>query len=259
MSAHHSLLDVPREHLTPWIVVAVGLHVTGALTLWALAQLDLQPRRPLIAPEETIEVALVSLPKSALPQKASRRPVPQAPPRDQAPAVEPPPRQSDLAVPSKEPDPAPKTPPADPRKMQQYLDELDKMDELLEELDAPEGKVDRDAASPEGIEGAPALGTTGAMSSDPELAAYVARISRIFLENFRPIPAVKGKGYSARVLVQVDREGRVVDRRIQASSGNEFWDRAALSATEAVVSLPLPPERFRDGRADDFVIRFEDP
>lgn len=256
-----SLLGAPRERLGPWLLVALALHAAGAGVLLLLASLELGLKRPLIDPQDTIEVSLVAMPKSKrLPDKASRAaappPTPEAPPT----AAPPPPKVSDLALKTDKPEPVKptETPQDAKRKVDALMDEL-RRERLLDDLDAPKGSVDRDATSPDGDEDAPPTTVTGAMRGDPAYARWVGQVSRLFKDQFRPLPLLQGKGLVAKVLVRVDPEGRVTDRRVHSASGNPAWDRAALAATEAVATVPLPPESVRDGGPTELIVIFEDP
>lgn len=260
-SASLAPLTAPPDRLAPFVVIAAVGHVGVAVVLMVVTTVWASDPAPLIRPEDAMEVSIVSLPKSpsALPERAQRQAAPQAPvPPTPEPAPEAPARQSDLAVPSPEPQPVPKAVPPDSKRKLAELNKQLEMDRLLAELDADDGPVDRDASSPDGTVGAPATSLDGAAASDPVYAAYIAKVSKLFLEGFRPLPALKGTGLKTTVLVSVDVQGRVTARDIERSSGNPAWDRAALAAAELVTTLPLPPEKYRDGRADEYRIHFED-
>lgn len=258
-----SLLDPDGPGWLAWIPVGAAVYGLAGAALFLFPGWRGAPE-PLFDPDDVIEVTAVVLPKSptALPERAQRAPRPAAPerptPPPEAPPEPPPQRVSDLAVPSEaEPDPAP--PQADPRaQMDDLLAELEPdMDDLLQDLDADVGPTDRAASSPDGVEGAPASAVVGAGTADPELARYIAQLSALFLEHFRPLPALKGQGLRAVVLVQVDPGGKVTDVAVQTGSGNPAWDRAAQAAAEDVGTVPLPPEKWRDGRTR-YRIVFED-
>lgn len=261
-----SLLTPPREPLGPWVLAALAGHVVAGSLLVVLPWLaPADDRAPLIDPDDVMEVAMVAMPKSrdALPTRATRAPAPRPatpapPPPPEAPATPPPPRSSDLVVHDDKAPPPPKAVPDDnQRKLDALAKELE-MERLMAELSAPSGSVDRDASSPDGVEGAPATAMSGAPIGDPEYARYVATLRAIFMEEFRPLPTLKGKGLSCVVLVKVDSEGRVTSTKVSTSSGNDAWDRASLAAAEAVRALPLPPERFRERMSAGYGIRFEE-
>lgn len=252
-----SLLDRPQESLAPWLGGAVIAHALGigALVLLQLAAGGGE-HGPMVRAEDLMEVELLAIaPKGEL-ARAQRAPV-AAPSEASTPTEAPPPeRQSDLTVASEKPDPAKAAPPTDRARLNDLMQELER-DRLLGELDAPEGPVDRDAARPDGVEGA-TTNLQGGLTGDPEFARYIGQLGELFLAEFRPIPALKGQGLKTRVLVRVDEEGRVTERTIARSSNNASWDRAALAAAEAVTRVPLPPDRYRARMSQGYGIDFED-
>lgn len=271
---------LPEERLGPWIGVAAAGHVGVFLSFFILqAVYDAAPPRRLIDPADAMEVALVAMPKSeGLPQLATRRALPKAPeakpdaapPPSEAKPEPPPQRVSDLAVHTEKPDPTPATEPkpdapakpkgvdpASQRRMADLMADLER-EALLSDLDAKEGPKDRDATSPDGVEGAPASSRGGNPTGDPEFAAYIRKLADLFDARFRPLPALRGKGLRTEILVSVDAQGKVTGHRVVTSSDNPSWDNAAESAVREVTSLPLPPDRFRDRMRDGYKITFED-
>ena len=94
-SANPSSMGPYRESLIPGLVASILAH-GGVAVAVALAVLFSQWRhpRPIIDPDNSIEVTIVSLPKSekAVPDKASRAPVPQGQrPESRRPPPPPPP------------------------------------------------------------------------------------------------------------------------------------------------------------------------
>ena len=53
--------------------------------------------------------------------------------------------------------------------------------------------------------------------------------------------------------------GRVTDYSIKTSSKNASFDAAAERAVQAVPSVPLPPEKYKDALNQGFDVRFEPP
>lgn len=252
MSAPPSVLYARDEPLGPWMLAALLGHVgavAGMVVLQLLSFLWWVPNEPLFDPDDVIEVAMVALPKSqALPTRATRQAAPKAPESEQVqPPEPPPPRQSDLAVHQDVPDPkAPAVPDNSTRKLDELREQL-RMEKLLDDLeDADVGAVDRDASSPDGVEGAKPTSVVGASTGDPETARYIAQLSELFMSHFRPLPMLKGQGLIVTVLVKVDQQGRITEHRVEKSSGNPSWDRAAIAAIEEVGTVPRPPEKYRD-------------
>lgn len=262
-----SVLAPGSERLVPWFIPAALGHAGLVVLLLAIQGLDLADRAPLIDPQDAIEVAMVSLPKSPtnVPERASVAPKPPAPQVEEAPPppvepppkveTPPPPKVSDLAHQTEEAEPTP--PPVDDKRLDDLMNDLER-EMLLDDMDAAPGKRDRSASSPDGSADAPATASTAGTMSDPEYARYVRQVQALFQEHFRPLPTLKGQGLSSTVRVEVDTGGRITARAVSKGSGNPAWDRAALAATEAVASIPLPPERFRDDRQDVYDIRFEE-
>lgn len=263
-SAPPSLLDAPRPRIGVWLVPSVLGHAFLVGALVGLQGLSWsEAREPLIDPNDTIQVALVPMPKSktALPTRAERTAAPPPPPPPPEAPVPPSPTPAPPPPPAPTPavatPPSPTPPPPDTKQMDALMNEL-KMADLLNDLDAPVGENNEAATSPEGIDGAPASSSSASPIGNPEYARYVNKVKTLFKEHFRPLPALNGQGLKATVLVKVGPGGDVTDRSISKTSGNLSWDRSALAATEAVSRIPLPPEQFRDGRPNEYRIVFED-
>lgn len=268
MSVPRSSLITRPTPLAPYLLVAVVGHLSLVAALVLADQLDLSwsDDGPLFDPDDVIEVSMVSVPQSeSLPTRATRRAAPRAPeppptPPPEAPEQPPPPRQSDLAVqtPEAEPTPQAAVPDDSTRKMDDLMDEL-RMDDLMDELrDADDGPVDRNASSPDGDPDATASRVMGSGVGDPEIARYIARLSDLFDAEFRPLPALRGKGLSAAVLVRVDSAGTIVSRRLETPSGNPSWDQSALAAVDLVGAVPAPPAKLGDASQHAYRILFED-
>jgi outer membrane biosynthesis protein TonB len=202
--------------------------------------------KPLIKPEDVIMVAMDGPAKqvTAMPQKAERAP---DPPSGAEPQVEPPPpNPSDMAFHDKD---APK-PKGDPdkektdAKRDQLLAEM-RRKALLDNLDAPVGKEDRAATSPDGTssEG----GTASAGVNDPALAKWVREAHNLLQQNFHPIPAYceANPKLKAVAKVPVAGDGRLDgDPVISVSSGNPSIDAACLRAFTLTPRFPpTPPNR----------------
>ena len=127
---------------------------------------------------------------------------------------------------------------------------------MLEDLMAPTGPVDRDATSPDGHADL-TLNPGGVNRADPEYAAYIAKLVRLFQQHFKPLGAVtEGRpDLVCSVFITVDpATGRVRSWEIVKSSGIDSYDAAAERAVAQVGTIPLPPERFRADVADGYTI-----
>ncbi len=256
-AAPPSLLTGSSERLGPFLGLALVGHVVGAAVLITLQIWGSHAApRLMVDPSTVLTVELLSVsPKGAV-SRAQRAPKAAAAPLSTAEAP-PPVRTSDLTIPSDVPDPGAKVPTEDKQRLDALMKEL-QLERLMDDLGAPEGAVDRDAASPDGVEGV-TNSMSGSNTGDPEYARYIASVSKLFVAQFRPLPALLGQGLVTVVLVEVDTQGRVQSSNVSKESGNPSWDRAALQAATDVPAIPLPPERFRDSKPDRYLIRFEDP
>ncbi len=258
-----SALHLAPEPLLGPVLVSLGVHaamgsfllVAGAIALFEA------PARPIIDPNDTLEVAMVSAPKSdkALPELAMRAPRPAGEVAPKAPDAPPPPvpqRESDLAFNQPKPEPKPVGRPDVPRDM--TTARAAALDDLMSGLeDAPIGPRDRSASDPNGVAGAPASSRSGG-KGDPELAAYIQRIRKDFQRNFHPLPAVvqANPKLKCTVRVQVDSSGRILGQQVSKPSGNPSYDRAAVAAVEALKVITPPPEKFRALALEGYEIEF---
>lgn len=257
------------DSLAPYVLASVFAHVGVALLFTVLAALIalLQPSRPLIDPDDVIDVTMVSLPAAQYapvardavrPRDADPAPPTPQPPAaaDAAPSLSPP----SPAAPR--PDAAPQEPkperpaPDDPAARKALMQELE-MSALLDDL-AHDGAKAQDAASPTVDPTSTASRLIGPGSGDPDAARYIAQLQRLFEEHFRPLPTLRGQGLKVTVFVTVDDDGRVRTRSVEASSGNPSYDQAALSAVDNVATVPPPPPSLRDGTPDRYRIPFSD-
>ena len=272
MSAHAtSLLSARRDPLGRMVAVSAGAHIGLVLLFVWFPGLGASESQPLIRPEDTIEVGLVSLPKSptALPERATRKPRPPSDsktntaPQPAAEAVVTPPAEKTYASERAKPIQADQVEDkqaaagAADAKLDALLDDLARED-LLSSLDADEGPRDRDASSPDGQANATANASLGSVQGDPEYAAYILKLQQLFNDQFLPLPALRGKNFASVVLIQVAADGRVTGSRLSARSGSESWDAAALAAVAKVPTIPLPPEKFRARMSAGYEIHFED-
>jgi TonB family protein len=218
------------------------------------------PRKPIIDPQKSIEVAMVVLPKSKtrMPDRAARAKVPRG--TTPKPSPKPPPiRESDLSI--HKPDVAPKAGKPDRSADRKAVLENLMRENLLENLLAPDGPRDRDATDPnsDATEAINALGP--GVRSDPEYARYISKIQALFMRNFKPLNAIVSQQPDLLCVIHitVDDSGKVTVQKVVESSGNPSFDASATSAAAAVTRVPLPPDRFRVLMTQGYTIKFHPP
>ncbi len=82
----------------------------------------------------------------------------------------------------------------------------------------------------------------GARGADP-LAVYVSLVGRKIKDNWR-YPAVGlDKGLEARVRIELNKEGEILDWEIVDSSGEKGFDNSVLRAVQETGKLPSPPRK----------------
>ena len=231
--------------------IVLVVAVVAVYTSWTT------PKR-IIDPDTTIQVSIVSLPKSekAIPDKASRAPVPQG--RQPQADRPPPPVPSEMTMHSPDVEPTAGSPDVE-ADLDRMMRELE-MERMLDDL-APIGSENRRATSPDGTNEDGFESSGSGIAGDPEWERYKRQIQAIFDENFDPLKAVvrANPNLVAVLHVAIDATGRVTGHRVLEPSGNPSYDRAAEAAAEAVTKLPLPPEKFRARTADGFTVVFEAP
>ncbi len=227
-----------RHALPSWEWPVAGVAHVAAFLLVALGQCG-SKSEPLFRPPDAIivEMAGPASVKSNMPQRAERAPTPAQGAPD-APLTPPPPNPSELALPT--------APPlkggADPAR-DALLAELRKQ-QLLADLEAPEGKVDRLES---GDNSAAAGSKAQSGVQDPELARWVAKANEELKKNFHPLPSwcAAKPDLVARAAATVRADGSLADEAtIVDSSRNASFDAACVRAFANTTRLPPLPSRF---------------
>ncbi|HEY6100160.1 MAG TPA: energy transducer TonB [Anaeromyxobacter sp.] len=231
-----------RDRIWPTVIVSVIAH--ALVVAWALAR---RPPPPIDLQQKPIIAKLVRLgekrPEEWLPRKDA------APPPPVPPAAAPAP----VAAPSapKPSAPAPKAPPPRPAPASaagkpagsSLASILTKVQRQVEEAryGAPDGDPAGDSDS--GSEGDRYLAMVrNALASAYVVPATISDRERLFLK--------------ATVVLFIEPNGRVVDFRFEARSGNPSYD-AALERAIRVARLPPPPPEMREQfRRNGFGVKF---
>ncbi len=230
-----------RHALPSWEWPVAGVAHVAAFCLVALGQCGSRAE-PMFKPPHAIivEMAGPAAVDSRMPQRAERAPTPAqgSPSPELAP---PPPNASELALPT-----------APPVKGNPDSDRADLMAELrkqqlLADLDAPEGKVDRLESGPTSD-----AGGTHAQAGvrDPELARWVAKANEELKKNFHPLPSwcTANPNLVARAAATVGSDGVITEEAtIVDTSRNASFDAACVRAFANTNRLPPLPSRFAPG------------
>ena len=216
-----------REHelqgrlLGRCVVAAIVLHLAGAGAAYLVPRLTRKPPVPIeYVAIQIVPAARLGVEKPPAPKPESPKPEPAPPkpePKAEAPVLPKPepakPRAEPKAVEPPKPEPAPQ--------------------------EQPEGSA-RGSAS--GL----ALGASVAGLDNPDFTYgyYVDQMLKLIQGNWtRPMV---GSGVEATIYYRISRDGRIVEARIERSSGINSFDLAALRAVQASAPLPPLPRAFRD-------------
>lgn len=85
-------------------------------------------------------------------------------------------------------------------------------------------------------------GTMQSMGSDPYYASITRKIWSEWI-----YPESNSSGLEVIIAVKIDRDGKVVSREIEKSSGDTLFDRSALKAISKASPLPPPPVEIEIG------------
>jgi outer membrane biosynthesis protein TonB len=225
--------------LLPEVVVATAGHVVAIVAVvLARCQSD---AAPLFDPDDVMIVSMTGplQETSRMPQKAERAPEVS---RGAAAAATPtPPTDSDMV--ENTPDAA-GDPSADARA--QVLRDMERRS-LLDDLDVPEGKVDRRATGANAGDGSANV-SDGIV--DAELARWQKEARRRVAEHWHPLLSICRSQPELTTFVRVSVAGNGTTEgevEVGVGSGNPSVDAAALRAVQAVPGLPPLPAKYADG------------
>ncbi len=225
-----------------WEIPLAGFgHVFGFATI-ILARCG-HSAEPLFRTEDVMVVSMSGPVQemSRMPQKAERAPDPSR--GNDAAAPPPPPNASDMAL--QTPDQLSKGDPNADRIREAALDEI-KRDQLLRELDAPQGKTDRVQTGNEAGDG----GQKAAGINDPELQRWQREAEPIVRANWHPLVSVcqANRNTVAHVAVDIGPDGVVdADSAQSVATGNVSLDNAAFRAVTGTARVPRLPPRYAEG------------
>ena len=216
-----------REHelesrlLGRCVVAAVVLHLAGAGAAWLIPRLTREPPKPIDY------VAIQIVPAARLGVEKPPQPKPEPPKPEPAPPKPEPKAEAPVL-----PKPAPAKPAAEPKPV------APPKPEPVPEVQ-PEG-------SARGTTSGLALGASVAGLDNPDFTYgyYVDQMLKLIQTNWtRPMV---GSGVEATIFYRIGRDGRIVEARIERSSGINSFDLAALRSVQASSPLPPLPRAFRD-------------
>lgn len=222
--------------------LSIGLHVALFGFLASASQCE-GSTDSLLSPDDIMEVAMVSLPKSEKLHRVTRAPDPPSGTTNRVEAPPPPPVQSDMALKVEEVPEERGAPEPEPDRSEERKELMEQMQRdaqrkaLMESLkNAPVGARDRPPADPNGIDGS--TGTSQGAMGDPIIAAWAETVRSTVRANFS---ALQTEALSAVFTLIINRTGEIVRHQMTQSSGNSSFDAAARTAIRNTGRLPAPP------------------
>lgn len=250
----------PRGFRPTWEVGAsLGLHALLAAALFVGERLLNADSKPLIDPSQVMMVTAVALPKQTtrLPDRPTRTPdPPKAPTPEPSPTPPPPPTASDLVLHKEDapkPSGAPESPPDRSQDRDELLREMRKQ-QLLKDMSAAVGDVDRPRTDPNGVDPEDAiLGAGVGVPMDKEAAAWWSKTRPLVWANWTPLPAIIAAHpeYVTVIRVKVGADGTLSDAEIAKRSGDASFDNSARLAVLKTGRVPPPPAKFAEAWANE--------
>ncbi len=241
-------IGAPQSPLTRWIVLSLLAHLLGAL-LWIGVTRRSAPRKPPLP--ESISVVLAAAPRVAKARAAGGGPRVTAP-QPTPPAV--PPKPLPTRKPALENKPLAKPPPK-PTPSTSQDTQPSAVPVTANPPPAPSGSAGTaGAGSTVGDEGA---SVSAVDLGGSELAWYRDAVSGRLYETWRqPLLDAVRDALEVQIRFAIAPDGRVVDPRVDRSSGVPSLDRSALRAVSDVSPLPPLPRGWRDSPLEaSFVFR----
>ncbi len=113
-------------------------------------------------------------------------------------------------------------------------------------IEAIRRRIDQASAGGPGGSGAAGISGSRTALEEVRLRAYYNRLWERVKDHWTIPPGLKGRDLSVIVSVVLDRQGRILRRVVEESSGSEAFDTAALMALERAQPLPPMPDEVRD-------------
>ena len=253
------------------IIASLWLHVSLGAVLLLGQQCNFSSDEPLFRPEDVMRVSMAPMPHADIVQKASRAPEPAASNAQEAPVevpTPPPTTSSDMVLNTEkdEPDPVENPPQKDPVKppknddtpsREEVLNQAAR-DRLLENLNAPEGSVDRSAAGPNGSAEGVSASAISLSDAPPAVQAYMQACMEVLHGKWSPLPSLVSANPQllTTVRIPISRDGRFGEHRIVVKSGDTSFDRSANMAVLKTQRCPAFPAEITD---DALVLNLEFP
>jgi outer membrane biosynthesis protein TonB len=246
------------DRVTWEIFASLWLHVSLGAALMLGEHCSFHSDDPLFNPQDVMRVSMAPMPYAPMVQKASRAPqaaagVEQAP-KPTAPA---PTAASEMVLRTEEdqPDPIDKPPEKDPtppeppkgedRPNREELLNQAAREQLLENLNAPEGVVDRSAAGPNGSAEGVSASAISLSDAPPAVQAYMQSCMDMLHQKWSPLPSLVSANPQllTTIRIPISKDGQFGEHKIVVQSGDSSFDR---SATMAVLKTqrctPFPAE-----------------
>jgi len=113
-------------------------------------------------------------------------------------------------------------------------------------IEAIRRRIDQASAGGPGGSGAAGISGNRTAIEEVRLRAYYNRLWERVKDHWTIPPGLKGRDLSVIVSVVLDRQGRILRRVVEESSGSDAFDTAALMALERAQPLPPMPDEVRD-------------
>ncbi len=242
------------------IIASLWLHVSLGAMLILGDRCSMGSEEPLFNPQDVMRVSMAPMPYAPIVQKASR-----APEQAKAPQTTPTPKTtpapttaSDMVLRTEkdEPDPVDRPPEKDPtppepteaREESEQATESSNQsarDRLLENLNAPEGAVDRSAAGPTGSENGVAASAVSLSDAPPAVQAYMQSCMDILHSKWSPLPSLVSANPQllTTIRIPITKDGRFGAHKIVVKSGDTSFDRSAdMAVLKTQRCGPFPAE-----------------